>query len=212
VTNTDNDLEMKREAEQKKLHRMAKVQNFLEMWQGSQNLHATQKESLAPNKQITGVGFISVSEEIVNVSWSNFQHDGAAAFILSERLPVSPALSAKDLPGGQTQVLNLCRTKQIDRHAAESYEDSPPGNIPDTENWLDRNEDLDNPNNSEDNWEADNESEIELDNGIRDSVTQEQRDVGAALNVARLIWPTRRSRNKAENVLMTVSTMETRRS
>jgi len=32
---TDNDLELKREAEEKKLHRMAKVHNFLEMWQGS---------------------------------------------------------------------------------------------------------------------------------------------------------------------------------
>ena len=29
---TDNDMEMKREAEEKMLHRMAKVHNFLEMW------------------------------------------------------------------------------------------------------------------------------------------------------------------------------------
>jgi hypothetical protein len=35
---TDNDMEMKREAEEKKLHRMAKVHDFLEMWQGSQTL------------------------------------------------------------------------------------------------------------------------------------------------------------------------------
>jgi len=40
---------MKKEAEEWKLHRMAKVHNFLEMWQGSQNLCATQKESLAQN-------------------------------------------------------------------------------------------------------------------------------------------------------------------
>jgi hypothetical protein len=44
---TDNDMEMKREAEEKKLHRMAKVHDFLEMWQGSQTLRATQKESRA---------------------------------------------------------------------------------------------------------------------------------------------------------------------
>jgi hypothetical protein len=37
-TSADNDMEMKREAEQKKLHRMAKVHDFLEMWQGSQKL------------------------------------------------------------------------------------------------------------------------------------------------------------------------------
>jgi len=28
-------MELKREAEEKKLHRMAKVHDFLEMWQGS---------------------------------------------------------------------------------------------------------------------------------------------------------------------------------
>jgi hypothetical protein len=33
---TDNDMEMKREGEEKKLHRMAKVHHFLEMWQGGQ--------------------------------------------------------------------------------------------------------------------------------------------------------------------------------
>jgi len=39
--NTENDSEMKKEAEEQKLHRMAKVHDLLEMWQGSQNLHAT---------------------------------------------------------------------------------------------------------------------------------------------------------------------------
>jgi hypothetical protein len=38
---TDNDLELNIVAEERKLHRMAKVDDFLEMWQGSQNLHAT---------------------------------------------------------------------------------------------------------------------------------------------------------------------------
>jgi len=32
TTNTENDLEMKKEAEERKLHRMAKVHDFLEMW------------------------------------------------------------------------------------------------------------------------------------------------------------------------------------
>ena len=47
---TENDSEMKKEAEERKLHRMAKVHDFLEMWQGSQNLRATQKEFCAQNK------------------------------------------------------------------------------------------------------------------------------------------------------------------
>jgi len=47
TTNTENESEMKKEAEECKLHRMSKVHDFLEMWQGSQNLCAIQKESCA---------------------------------------------------------------------------------------------------------------------------------------------------------------------
>jgi len=100
MTNTDNDLEMKKKAEQKKLHRIGKVYDILEIWQGSQNLRAIQKESRTHNKQMTAAGYISNTEEIVKASWSNFQHDGAAAFKLSERSPGPPALSPKDLTGG----------------------------------------------------------------------------------------------------------------
>jgi len=66
--NTENDLEMKKEAEERQLHRMAKVHVFLEMWQGCQNLGATQKESRAQNEQMTAVGYISDTEEIVKAS------------------------------------------------------------------------------------------------------------------------------------------------
>jgi len=54
-TNTENDSEKMTEAEERKLHRMAKVHNFLEMWQGSQNLRATQEESQAQHKQSTAM-------------------------------------------------------------------------------------------------------------------------------------------------------------
>jgi len=37
---TENNMELKNEAEERKLHRMAKVHNLLEMWHGSQNLRA----------------------------------------------------------------------------------------------------------------------------------------------------------------------------
>ena len=86
---------------------MAKVHNFLEMWPGSQNLGATQKESRGQNRQMIAIGYISDTEEIFNASWSLFQHDGAAAFTLSERSPLPPALPAKDLSGGGTQILNV---------------------------------------------------------------------------------------------------------
>jgi len=98
--NTGSNSEMKKEAEERNLHRMANVHNFLEMWQGSQNLRATQKEFCAQNKQMTAVGYNSDTKEIVKASWSLFQHDGVAAFKLSERSPLPPPLSAKDLPEG----------------------------------------------------------------------------------------------------------------
>ena len=62
INSTDNDIEMKREAAEKKLHRMAKVHDHLEMWQGTQNLRAAQKESRAHNNQMTAVGYISATE------------------------------------------------------------------------------------------------------------------------------------------------------
>jgi len=94
-SSTDIDMEMKTEAEERKLHRMAKVRNFVEMWQGSQNLRATQKESRAENEQMTAVQYISDIEEIIKASWSIFTHDGAAACSFSEESPVPPALSAR---------------------------------------------------------------------------------------------------------------------
>jgi len=69
---TNNDLELKRETEERKLHRLAKVYDFLEMWQGSHNLRTTQKESHAQIKQMTAVGYISDTEERVKASWSLF--------------------------------------------------------------------------------------------------------------------------------------------
>jgi len=211
TTEAETDIELKREAEETKFDRMAKVHDFLEMWQGSENLAATQRESRAQNKQMTAVGYISDTEEIINASWTNFQHDGAAAFKLSEISPQPPALSAKDLLGGRTQILNVHRIKKIDRHPAESDEDCAPESISDTENWLDWNGDLDNANVSEDDWEADDEFDLEQDNVIEDSETTVQRDVSAALNVPRLIRPTRKSKRQAEKVIVTVSAMETRR-
>jgi len=65
TTNTENNSEMKKEAEEWKSHRLANVHDFLEMWQGNQNLRATQMESRAQNKQMTAVGYISGTEEIV---------------------------------------------------------------------------------------------------------------------------------------------------
>jgi hypothetical protein len=60
----------------------------LEMWQGSQNLCATQKEFYAQTMPITAVGSISDTEEIIKVCWSVSQNDDAAAFKRSARSPL----------------------------------------------------------------------------------------------------------------------------
>ena len=210
MTNTENDSEMKKEAEEWILHRMAKVHNSLEMWQGSRKLCATQKESLTQNKQMTAIGYISDIEEIVKASWSHFQHDGAAAFKLSERSPLPPALSAKDLPGGRTQILNVRRIWRINCYPVESDKDSTPESISDSENWLNCNGNLDNPNDSEDNCAANDEWDIEHKYGIEDPECPEQQDVSVAPNVPGLVRPTRKSSRQAEKVLVTVNAVEAR--
>jgi len=207
----NNDLELKKEAEEKKLHRMAKVQDILEMWQGSQNLRTTQKESRAQNKQMTAVGYISDTEESVTASWSIFQHDGAAAFILSERSPLPPALSATQLAGGRIQLLNVRQIWRIDRHPADSDDDSAPESVSDTENWLNWNGDLDNPNESADDFDADNESDVELENCFDDPECPVQWDVCAAPNIPGLIRPIGKSKKRTEKGLVRVNATETRR-
>jgi len=88
-----------------------------------------------------------------------------------------PALSAKQLAGGRTQVLNVRRIRRIDRHPAEIHDDSAPESVSDTENWLHWNGDLDNPNESEDDCDADNELDVELENCFEDPECPGQRDV-----------------------------------
>jgi len=133
TTNTENDSEMQKEAEESKLPRMAKVHNLLEMWQGCQNICSTQKKSRAQNEQRTTIGYISDMAEIVKASWSLFQHDGAAASKLAERSPLAGAFSAKGFPGGRNQILNVSRIWRINRHPVDRDENSVPESIVDTD-------------------------------------------------------------------------------
>jgi len=193
TTDNENDLELKKEVEESMLHRMANFHNLLGIWQGSQNLRATQKESCAQNQQLTAVGYISDTEEIMKASRSNFQHDCAATFELSERSTLLPAVSVHDLPGRWTQVLNVRWIKWIDCHLADSDEDSAQESISDGKNWLDSNGGSDNPTASDDSWEADDESDVELENRIEAPQSAVHRDVSCSPNVPGLIQPTRRS-------------------
>jgi len=193
TTHTDNDSEMSKEAEASQLHRMDKVNDLLEMWQGSQNLRAIPKESHAQYKQVTSVGYISDTEAIVKASWSIFQHDCLAAFQLSERSPLPPALSTKELPGGQTHILKDCRIRTINHHPVQCDEDSATECISETEDCLNWNGNFDIPNDTKDHCVADVESGIEHCNGIKDPECPEQRDESATPNVPALIQPTRKS-------------------
>jgi len=85
---------------------------------------------------MTAVGYILDTEEIVKASRSLFQHYGAAAFKLSGRSPLPPALSANELPGGGPQILNVSHIRRIERHPVERDEDSTPEYISDTDDWA----------------------------------------------------------------------------
>jgi len=82
-----------------------------------------------------------------------------------------------NLPGGQTHKFNVCPIRRISPHPAETDEDSIPECISDTENCLNWNGDWDNPNEREVDREADNKSDVQLDNGIEDQVCPEWQDV-----------------------------------
>jgi len=120
-------------------------------------------------------------------------------------------LSANDLPGGRTQIFNVRRIRTINHDPVESDDDSAPERISDTDAWLNWNGDLDNPNDSEDDCAADNESDIGPNNGTEDPECPEQQDLSAAPNVPGLVRPTRKSKRQAEKVLVTVNAVETRR-
>ena len=122
-----------------------------------------------------------------------------------------PALSAKDLPRGRTQILNVRRIRRINRHPVENDNDSAPEPISDTDDRLNWYGDLDSPTDSEDDCTADDESAIGPNNGIEDPECPEQQDVSTELNVPGLVRPTRKSKRQAEQVLVTVNAVETQR-
>ena len=65
-------------------------------------------------------------------------------------------------------MLNVHGIRRMNRHPVESDEDSASECISDTEGWLTWNGDLDDPNDSEDHFAADVQSDIEQDDSIQD--------------------------------------------
>jgi len=65
---TRNNIEMKSESAASHLYRMAKVQDFSEMFLRSLNLYAIQKDCFAQNKHMAAMKYISHTGEIVKAS------------------------------------------------------------------------------------------------------------------------------------------------
>jgi hypothetical protein len=107
--------------------------------------------------------------------------------------------------------LNVRRIRRINSYPVETNENSAPESISDTEDRLNCNGDLDNPNYNAEDCAADDDSDIEHNNCIEDPECPEQQDVCAAPNVPGSVRPTQKSKRKAEKVLMTVNAAETRR-
>jgi len=134
-----------------------------------------------------------------------------AAFKFSETSPLPSALSANDLPGGGTKVLNVRRTNRIHHQLANSDVDSALECISDPKDQLCWNGDLDDPIESKEEWEADDKTNAELIGPIEVPEYPEQRDVSAGQDVPGSIRPTRSIKQPADNVLMMVNEMGTRR-
>jgi hypothetical protein len=70
---------------------------------------------------------------------------------------------------------------------------------------------LRNPNDSEEVCTADDQSDIEHQNGIKDPECPEQQDMSLMSNVPGLVQPTPKSKRQADKVLVMVNAVTTRR-
>jgi hypothetical protein len=83
--------------------------------------------------------------------------------------------------------------------------------LSDTDDALNWNGNLDNPNDSEEDCAADDESDIEYNNSIDKPECPQQPGLSAAPNVPRLFRPIWKSKRQAEKILLMVDAVETQR-
>jgi hypothetical protein len=86
--------------------------------------------------------------------------------------------------------VNICQCRKINLHPVKSDGDSSPASISDTDDCVHQNGNFDHPNNSEGNFMAPVESDIEPGDAIENPDCQEQRDVGAPPTVPGFHLPT----------------------
>jgi hypothetical protein len=194
----ENNSEIKKAAEETKLHRMASTHDFLEMWQGSEKLRATQKAAKAQNKQMTAMGYISDSEEVESSSWASFAHDGLAAFKSNEKTPLPKSLPLTELQNGKTQVLNVRRIPRINRQPGLTDEESAGEDNTDTEDWLHWDGDMESGAEDESDSSTDDEHEMDRILDTHEKESPEQSHGDAAPNVPGFIRPVRKSKRIVE--------------
>jgi len=95
-------------------------------------------------------------------------------------------------------------------HPVKSDKHGAPERISDTNNGLNWNGDLADPNDSEDNCESDDETDIKHNKGIKRPECTEEQDLSATRYVPRSVRPKRTSTRQDEKVLVTVNVIETR--
>jgi len=119
-------------------------------------------------------------------------------------------VSAKNLPGGGTEMVNVRQIRRINNHPVKSDENSMPETISDPQNWLNWNGNLNHTKDRKDDCAADGESYIAQHNGMEDAECPELRDVTAESNVPELIWAPWNSQRQAGKVLVTDNPIEMR--
>jgi len=88
---------------------------------------------------------------------------------------------------------------------------SAPVSMLDNEYGHNRNDDLANPNESEDNWVPDVETYMDPDNGLEDPESTQQWHLNTTAHVPGLMHPTWRSKEEASKAIMIANAIETRR-
>jgi len=99
------------------------------------------------------------------------------------------------------------KSKEWTDNFAETDEDTAAETMTDTTNWFECNCDLDYPYQGKLDWEAHNETIMELDNEVSGPESPVLGAVSAAKNVFWFIWPIQMLMKKAEKMLIMVNTM-----
>jgi hypothetical protein len=128
-------------------------------------------------------------------SWLLFRHTGLIAFKWSERSPWPKNLSAKDLSGGQTQILSVRQIRTINHYPLKYHEDIAKASIRQMQNSLHFSRDLDSPKYCESNCQTDVDYDTQSDKGSEDQKRPVRDDVIATVIVPQLIRPTCTSRS-----------------